>query len=158
MEQQFSEGLQIGTAPEERKTEGGKPNLLSLDVKEANMVKRLSAPTGAKKIQESGMYWDENLDMNMGGAVNINLYDNTVGYYAGQTIAGSIDIEMLKPFKASELTVELVGMERGHLDASGVLAPLDWHRETHETVSMKTTVATFDENTQLGPGQYTYSF
>lgn len=122
------------------------------------MVKRLSAPTGAKKIHESGMYWDENLDMWTGGVVNINLYDNTVGYYAGQTIAGSVDIEVLRPFKAGELTIELVGMERGHLDATGVLAPLDWHRESVETVAMKTVVATFDDNTQLQPGQYTYSF
>ena len=145
MEQQFSEGLQLGTAPEEQKAKGGKPNL-ALDVPAANAVKRLSAPTGAKKIHESGMYWDENLDMTTGAVLNINLYDNTVGYYAGQTIAGSIDIEVLRPFKASELTVELVGMERGHLDASGVLAPLDWHREAHETVAIKTQVATFDDN------------
>ena len=51
-----------------------------------NEVKRLSAVDigkGKFKTQETGMFWDENLDMYMGGSININLYENTVGYYAG---------------------------------------------------------------------------
>ena len=92
------------------------------------------------------MFWDENLYMYTGAAININLYENAVGYYAGQTIAGSIDVEIADPFKATELTLEFIGMERSHLDDSGVLAPLDFHREMKEIVSIKTVVATFDDN------------
>ena len=130
-----------------------------MEVQDKNAVKRLSAaPGGSKKANETGLFWDENLDMYTGGAININLYENTVGYYAGQTISGSIDVEIADKFAASELTVEFVGFERSHLDDSGVLAPLDFHRETLETVSIKTVVAKFDDSSQLYPGQYTYSF
>jgi len=94
----------------------------------------------------------------MGGSININLYENTVGYYAGQTISGSIDIEVADPFRATELTLEFIGVERSHVDDSGVLAPLEFHREWKEIVSMKTVVATFDDQSQLYPGQYSYSF
>ena len=55
-----------------------------MEVPDKGVVKRLSAaPGGAKKANETGMFWDENLDMFTGGAININLYENTVGYYAG---------------------------------------------------------------------------
>ena len=81
-------------------------------------LKRLSAAVGSKKANETGMFWDENLDAYNGGAININLYENTVGYYAGQTVSGSIDVEIADPFKATELIVEFIGMERSHLDDS----------------------------------------
>ena len=43
----------------------------------------LGADGKSKKANETGMYWDENLDMFTGGSININLYENCVGYYAG---------------------------------------------------------------------------
>ena len=60
-------------------------------------------------------------------------------------MSGSIDIEIADEFKASELTLEFIGIERSHLDDSGVLAPLDYHREYKEIVSIKTVVHTFSE-------------
>ena len=81
-----------------------------------------------------------------------------VGFVAGETIAGTIDIVIVEPFPASELTLEFKGVERSHLSTKKVLKPLDYHREMKEIISMKTVVAKFDEGDHLLPGHYTYSF
>lgn len=114
--------------------------------------------TKSKVKSDSGTFWDESLDLYLGGAININLYNNVVGFSAGDPIAGTIDIEIVEPFPASELTLEFKGVERSHLNTKNVLKPLDFHREVKEIISMKTVVATFGENEHLLPGQYTYSF
>lgn len=51
-----------------------------------------------------------------------------------------------------------MGVERSHLDTSAVLEPLEYHRESKQVIEMKSTIAVFDENSQLEPGQYTYYF
>ena len=91
----------------------------------------------------TGFFWDETLEMYKGGAINLNLYNNVCGFLAGDCIAGTIDIEIQKPFPANELTLEFKGVERSHLDTKNVLKPLDYHREVKEIISMKTVVAEF---------------
>ena len=44
------------------------------------------------------MFWDEPLDLYTDGAININLYNNVLGYISGSTISGTIDIEIGKVF------------------------------------------------------------
>lgn len=90
--------------------------------------------------------------------MNINFYENVVGYTAGDQIAGTIDLVIKEPFDAKDLTIAFVGVERSHLDTSQVLFPEHYHRESKTVIEMKSTVAVFDEKTQLQPGQYTYYF
>jgi hypothetical protein len=49
---------------------------------------RLCMPTTA----ETGDRWDEVLDMFKTGSININFYDNVIGYTAGDCVSGTIDI------------------------------------------------------------------
>ena len=81
-----------------------------------------------------------------------------IGFTAGEAIAGTIDIVIVEPFPASDLTLEFKGVERSHLNTKKVLKPLEYHREEKEIISMKTVVAQFQEGQFLQPGQYTYSF
>lgn len=106
----------------------------------------------------SGFFWDETLDLYVGGAININFYNNILGFLAGECISGTIDIEIQEPFPSSELTLEFTGVERSHINTKNVLKPLPYHRETRQIITMKTVVATFEEGQHLQPGQYTYSF
>jgi len=69
-------------------------------------------------MTEQGNFWDEPLDIYRGGFMNINLFENTVGYTAGDSIAGTIDVTIIDPFEAKELVLSLVGVERSFLDAS----------------------------------------
>jgi hypothetical protein len=39
-----------------------------------------------------------------------------------------------------------------------VLEPLDYHRETKTVIELTSVLAKFEDNKQLGPGQYTYYF
>ena len=55
------------------------------------------------------MFWDEHLDLYIDGAININLYNNVLGFAAGETISGTIDIEIAKPFDAVDLVVKVHG-------------------------------------------------
>ena len=52
-----------------------------------NRVKRLNPFE-----QESGNFWDDPLDIYKGGIMNINTYENNVGFEAGDVIAGTVDI------------------------------------------------------------------
>ena len=36
--------------------------------------------------------------MYTGGTININLYDNVLGFRAGDTISGTVDIDIVEPF------------------------------------------------------------
>jgi hypothetical protein len=98
------------------------------------------------------------LDIFAGGILNINTYENNIGFTAGDDISGTVDIQINEPFPAKQLTVSFVGVERSHLDASDVLEPLDYHREAKTVIEIKSVLAVFDNSTQLAPGQYTYYF
>jgi len=50
--------------------------------------------------QESGNFWDEPLDIYRGGIMNINTYQNMIGFTAGDDIAGTVDIQINEPFEA----------------------------------------------------------
>ena len=115
-------------------------------------------PKKSSMKEDSGTFWDEPLDRYQAGAININLYNNVVGFNAGDTISGTIDIVIVEPFPASELTLEFKGIERSHLSAKRVLKPLDYHRETKEIISMKSVVATYNTGEFLQAGHFTYSF
>mmetsp|Transcript_33269 Transcript_33269/g.41149 ORF Transcript_33269/g.41149 Transcript_33269/m.41149 type:complete len:92 (-) Transcript_33269:1239-1514(-) len=91
--------------------------------------------------------------MYLDGAVNINLYNNVLGFAAGETIAGTIDVEIGKPFEAVDLVVEFKGVERSHItfdDAQTELKP--YHREAKELISMKQVIVQFPEGQRLEPG------
>ena len=106
----------------------------------------------AKRVHgtsDSGTFWDETLDRYQAGAININLYNNVIGFTAGEAIAGTIDIVIVEPFPASELTLEFKGVERSHLNTKKVLKPLVHHREVKDMISMKNVVATFQEGQYL---------
>ena len=104
------------------------------------------------------MFWDEPLDLYVGGTININLYNNVLGYNAGDAISGTIDIEIGEVFEAQDLVVEFKGVERAHLDTSEVISVKDYHREVKEIISMRQIVVQFPEGQNLQPGQYSYSF
>ena len=44
------------------------------------------------KVPETGDQWDEPLDCFTNGCININFYNNVIGYTSGDTIAGTVDI------------------------------------------------------------------
>ena len=50
--------------------------------------------------------------------MNINMYENVIGYTAGDQIAGTVDFVVKEPFNAKRLTIAFVGVERSHLDTS----------------------------------------
>ena len=82
-------------------------------------IRRPSTAVGkiskASRKPDTGVFWDEPLDLYLGGAININLYNNILGFTAGDTINGTIDIEIDEKFDASELVIEFCGVERSHL-------------------------------------------
>jgi hypothetical protein len=45
-----------------------------------------------KKGGENGDQWDEILDVFAEGTMNINFYNNMIGYTAGDCVSGTIDI------------------------------------------------------------------
>ena len=47
-----------------------------------------------KKAKESGRDWDEILDKCPGCKININFYNNIVGYESGAVVGGTVDIEL----------------------------------------------------------------
>ena len=107
--------------------------------------RRPSTGTGriakAAKRTDTGVFWDEPLDLYLGGAININLYNNVIGMTSGDTISGTIDIEIEEQFDATELVIEFKGVERSHLKAPSELK--DYHREVAEIISMMQTVVEF---------------
>lgn len=107
---------------------------------------------------ESGNFWDEPLDIYRGGIMNINTYENMIGFTAGDDIAGTVDIQINEPFEAKQLTISFMGVERSHLDATQTLEPLDYQRESKTVVEMTSVLADFEKTKQLAPGQYTFYF
>lgn len=87
--------------------------------------------------KDSGVFWDECLEIYRNGTININLYNNQLGYMSGETISGTVDIEISTPFDATDLVIEFNGVERGHLDTEDVISVKDYHREVKEIISMK---------------------
>ena len=57
----------------------------------------------ANKRTDTGVFWDEPLDLYIGGTINVNCYNNVLGFHAGDTIAGTIDIEIGEVFEATQL-------------------------------------------------------
>lgn len=48
----------------------------------------------ASRRPDTGVFWDEALNKYLKGAINVNFYNNIDGFYAGDTISGTIDIEI----------------------------------------------------------------
>ena len=100
-------------------------------------------PATARKISncskraDTGLFWDEPLDLYLDGTININLFNNVLGFQSGQTISGTIDIEIGQPFDATDLVIEFKGVERCHMSGDGVIEVEDFHREVKEIISMK---------------------
>lgn len=90
------------------------PQRFSMPSRQSTLKGRISK---VQKRIDYGVFWDEPLDVYLGGAININLYNNVVGFTPGDTISGTIDIEIVEPFDASELLIEFKGVERIHLKA-----------------------------------------
>lgn len=107
--------------------------------------------------QETGATWDEPLGLYKHGQVNINFYNNQIGYTAGDCVAGTVDVVIKQSFPSKALVLQLVGVERAHLnvDLSQVKS---FHRETKEIVKLETVMATYAEDSQLQPGHYTFPF
>jgi len=94
--------------------------------------------SNSKNHKDTGLFWDEHLDMYLDGAININLYNNVLGFNAGDTISGTIDIEIGKVFDAMDLVIEFRGVERSHLAIDPLKEELQpYHREAKELISMK---------------------
>ena len=49
--------------------------------------------SGGKRA-DTGVFWDEPLDLYKNGTININFYNNVMGYCAGDAISGTVDIEI----------------------------------------------------------------
>ena len=113
-----------------------------------------------KQKRDTGVFWDEHLDLYLEGAININLYNNVLGFAAGETIAGTIDIEISKPFDAVDLVVEFVGVERSFIaiEQDGTQELKAHNIEQKELISMKQIIVQFPEGQRLEPGQYSYAF
>lgn len=95
--------------------------------------------------RDTGVFWDECLEIYRNGTININLYNNQLGYMAGETISGTVDIEISTPFDSTDLVIEFCGVERGHLNTENVVSIKNYHREVKEIISMKQIVVQFPE-------------
>ena len=94
--------------------------------------------SNASKRPDTGVFWDEPLDLFLKGTINVNFYENIQGYYAGETITGTIDVEIGEYFEAKDLVIEFRGIERSHMDVNSTTTNLEnFHREVKEIVSMK---------------------
>ena len=114
--------------------------------------------SSAQKRTDTGVFWDEPLDLYIGGAINVNCYNNVLGFQAGDTIAGTVDIVIGEVFPATQLQLELKGVERSHLSPDGAISIKDYHQEVKQIVSIKQVVVQFPEGQNLQPGQYSYPF
>ena len=95
--------------------------------------------------RDTGVFWDEALDIYRDGAININFFNNMLSYTAGETISGTVDIEITKRFDAKDLQLEFSGVERGHLSTENVISVKPHHREVKEILCMKQIVVQFPE-------------
>ena len=100
-----------------------------------------------QRHKDTGLFWDEPLDLYLDGTININLYNNVLGFMSGDTVSGTIDIEISKPFDATNLLLEFKGVERCHMSVDNNLEVEEFHREVKEIISMKQVI------TQFAPGQ-----
>ena len=113
---------------------------------------------GRRKRTDTGVFWDEPLDLYTDGTININLYNNVLGHIAGSTIAGTVDIEIGKVFPATNLLIEFKGVERSHITPDQGISLKDYHQEVKQILSIKQIVVQFPEGQDLQPGQYSYPF
>ena len=49
---------------------------------------------------DAGIFWDEALEIYRKGTININLYNNVLSFNAGDSISGTLDIEIGQVFDA----------------------------------------------------------
>lgn len=90
--------------------------------------------------------------------MNINFWNNLIGYTVGDCVSGTVDIEIVQPFPAYNLVVSFIGEERVHLDTSQNAVLSELHRESREIANLSVVLAEFTNDTLLQPGQYTYAF
>lgn len=101
-------------------------------------IRKSMRRTNTSRHKDTGLFWDEHLDLYLDGAININLYNNVLGFNSGDTISGTIDIELTKVFDAMDLVIEFKGVERSHIAIDPTKDVLqDYHRESKELISMK---------------------
>ena len=105
---------------------------ITSDEPESNKLERQCLPKGV----ETGDKWDEILDLFDQGVMNINFYNNMIGYTAGDCVSGTIDIMLNQPIDCSSLEIEFIGVERTHLKLDGVIRPKVIHRETKEIIRL----------------------
>ena len=87
---------------------------------------------------ETGHDWDEPLFKFKNGSININYYNNVIGYEAGAMVSGTIDIDLKEGFPHFEdLVIEFVGLERSFLTDGGNLEPKPFQRESKEIIKLK---------------------
>ena len=66
--------------------------------------------------KETGDNWDEPLTVFDKGKICINLFNNVVGYTAGDIVSGTLDIWLSEHQPFELLILEFVGLERSFLD------------------------------------------
>jgi hypothetical protein len=99
------------------------------------MTRCLPDPKGER---ENGHNWDEPLHKFKDGTINLNFYNNVIGYEAGAVVAGTVDIDLRDNFPHfEELVIEFVGLERSFLDQSGIASPEPFHREAKEIIKLQ---------------------
>jgi len=108
---------------------------------------------------EYGDRWDEPLTKFDKGKINLNFYNNVVGYTAGDCVSGTIDICLQEHFDFDELILEFVGLERSFLNTKSLpgLQPERFHRDAKEIVHLRQVVRVFT-GYGMDPGQYSYPF
>ena len=112
-------------------------------------------------LTESGSTWDEPLPLYRKGQININFYQNMIGYTAGDVVAGTVDVVINESFDSKSLKLSFVGVERCHLKLvkmpnGTVPPPKEFHRDVKTILDMSVDVAAWDE--VLPPGHYTFPF
>jgi hypothetical protein len=107
-------------------------------------------------MRETGDSWDEPLEFFRQGVININFKDNLVGYTAGDTVNGTIDIVLHERIDVKDLVLEFVGLERSFLCLNNVVEPMKMHRDSREIIRLACLVKTF--STELEKGHYSYAF
>jgi len=66
-------------------------------------------------MKETGDTWDEPLEFFRQGVININFKENVIGYTAGDTVNGTIDLVLNNKIVVEDLIIEFVGEERSFL-------------------------------------------
>jgi hypothetical protein len=98
---------------------------------------------------DSGYHWDGHLELFQTGVININFYENLLGFTAGDCISGTVDIVLFEAHMFTKLVIEFVGKERQHTTKTG-------ERKNEEIIRFTALVSEFCEEFQ--PGQYSYPF